>query len=118
EAGAFVGATAAGIPARRWREFAAARAVLAHVVVFAALVGILQDFIGLAEVLETLLGVLLLADVRMVFAREAPVGLLDVVGRRLFIDAHDFVIVFEFHARAFSSFRTACIVPGNGGLVG
>jgi len=53
-----------------------------------------QHVIGFGDVLELLLGFLGLVDVRMVFAGELAVRLLDVVVRSVLGDTKDFVEVF------------------------
>src|SRR5438552_2575125 len=47
-----------------------------------ALLGIAEDLVGLIDLLEALLGLRLLVDVRVVLARQLPVGLLDLAGHR------------------------------------
>ncbi len=91
--------TATALPARWALERLAVLAVAAQVVVFGALVGAFQRFIGFRGVLELGLGVLFLADVRVVFARQLAIGGLDrlVVCRRLHTE--NLVIVFEVHRR-------------------
>jgi hypothetical protein len=75
-------AEAAEARARRRPEFLPGLPVRAEPVVRAALLGILQDLVGLADFLEAGLGVGLLADVRVVLARQLAVGALDLVGAR------------------------------------
>ncbi len=87
----------ATLPAGRRTEFSAVAAEAPQLVVLRALVGILQHFVGLADLLEVRLGIRLLADVRVVFARETPVGLLDVLGRRFGRYPEHFVVVDELH---------------------
>jgi hypothetical protein len=87
------------LPARWRRELAiaAARALGAQLVVFAPLVVALQYFIGFRYFLELLLGVLFLADVRMVTAGLPFIGLLDFFGRGRRLDPEQLVVVFELH---------------------
>ena len=72
----------AGVPVRR-RLGAALLPSPADFVVGGALLGILQHFPGLGDVLEARLGVGLLRDVGVVLARQLAVGALDLVGRRV-----------------------------------
>ena len=63
-------------PNRRRTEILA-RARFAELIIGRALLGTLEHFVGLADLLEARLGILLLADVRMIFAGQFAVGLLD-----------------------------------------
>ncbi|MNF99709.1 hypothetical protein D3C84_826200 [compost metagenome] len=72
-------------------------AIAAQVIVFGALVGAFQCFIGFRSILELRLGILFLADVGVVFARQLAIGGLDrlvVCGR---LHTENLVIVFEVH---------------------
>ena len=69
----------------------------AQLIVGGTLLRVPQGFIGFAELLELLLGVALLGNVRMIFSRELPVRVLDLLGARLAVDAHHGVVVFVFH---------------------
>src|SRR5262249_32307139 len=60
--------------------------------------GILQDLVGLAELLELLLGVLGFVDVGVVFPRQLPIGAIDLVACGSPHDAEQSVIVDELHA--------------------
>ena len=63
------------------------------------LLGVLQDVVGLLDLLEPLLGGLVArVDVGMELAGEAPVGLLDVGLRGPLRDAQNLVVVAFFHA--------------------
>src|SRR5205814_5715540 len=84
-------------PVRRRTEVLAG-AEAAEAVVGGALFLVAQRLVGLRDLLELLLGVRLLGDVRVVLAREAAVGLLDVVVAHATLDAEDLVIVLVFHA--------------------
>src|SRR6185436_16200606 len=65
----------------RWRPKLLARLpVAAELVVGGAFFRVLENLVGLLHLLELRLGVLLLADVGVKLPREAPIGLLDVVG--------------------------------------
>src|SRR4051794_22005236 len=65
----------------------------AAAVVLLALLGVAQDVVGLGDLLEALLRHRILVGVRVVLARELAVRLLDVVLRRLLVDAEDLVVV-------------------------
>jgi hypothetical protein len=78
-------------------EFLALLPVGAQLVVGCALFRITQHFVGLAHFLETLLGIRLLAHVRMVLAGELSVGALNVVLGGIPFHAHDLVVVLVFH---------------------
>src|SRR5690554_7656006 len=65
------------LPAR-WRSETSATIGTPHgleLIVLTALVRVLENFVGLCHFLEFLLGVRFLADVRVIFARQALVGL-------------------------------------------
>ncbi len=85
------------IPVRRRTEVLALLPVGAELIVGGALLGVFQDLVGLAGVLELGLGAGLLVHVRMKRARHLAVGALDVVLRGVFLDAEDFVVVLVFH---------------------
>src|SRR6202023_1567273 len=69
----------------------------AELVVGGALLGILQDFVGLLDFLEFRLRVLLFADVGVKFASQAPVRFLDFVRGCGAGHAENFVVVAIFH---------------------
>ena len=85
-------------PVGRRAEILAGTKARAERVVGGALFLVAQRLVGLRDLLELLLGVRLLGDVRVVLAREAPVSLLDLVVARAPLDAEDLVIVLVFHA--------------------
>ena len=85
------------LPSRGRPELLAVLPVLAEPIVGGPLPGVLQDLVGLADLLEARLGVRLLRDVGMVLAGETPVRALDVVRRRLARDPERFVVVLETH---------------------
>ena len=87
----------AGVPVRRRLELLAGLPVAAHLVVGGALLRVLQDLVGLVDLLEARLGVGHLADVGVVLAGELAVGLLDVVLRRAARDAERLVVVLVLH---------------------
>src|SRR5690606_11949889 len=66
---------------RRTEVVAGAESAALELVVGLALLGVLEHLVRLVDRLETLLGVLFLADVGVVLARELPVRRLDLVGR-------------------------------------
>jgi hypothetical protein len=75
------------------------RLIRAHLVVRFALLGVLQHLVGFLDLFELFFGVLLLGHVRMVFAGELAIGLLDrVLGGRSF-HAQNLVVVLVFHLR-------------------
>src|SRR5690606_12629214 len=94
------------LPVRRRPELLTSLPIRAERVVRGPLLGVAQDLVGLADLLEALLGVRLLADVRVILARKAAVGALDLVLRRVPGDAHDLVVVLVLH--------TALVVGGAG----
>src|SRR5712692_1263829 len=67
-------------------------------VVAAALLAIRENLVGLADLLEPLAGVLGLGDIRVVLARQLPVGGLDRLVVRVPVDTQNPVIVLEFDA--------------------
>jgi len=69
----------------------------AELVVGRALLRVLQHLVRLADLLELGLGVRLLADVRVVLARELAVRLLDLVGARVASNPEHPVVVLELH---------------------
>src|SRR5262245_20422132 len=83
-------------PARRRADFLA-RPVLAELVVGAAVLGIGEGLVGLVELLEALLGVLLLRNVGVVLLREFAVRLLDVVRRGAAGHLQGRVVVLVLH---------------------
>src|SRR5204862_4534362 len=75
-----------------------AGAMTAERVVGSALFLVAQRLVGFRHLLEFLLGVRLLGDVRVVLARELAICLLDLVLARRALDAEDLVIVLVLHA--------------------
>src|SRR5581483_8580651 len=67
-------------PIRRRPELLPGLPVAAELIVRGTLLRVFQYFVGLLHFLELLLGVFLLADIRMIFTGETAVGLLDVLG--------------------------------------
>ena len=86
-----------GVPVGWRAEVLPGLPVGSQLVVGGAFLGVLEHLVGFAHFLETRLGRRLLADVGMVLARQAPVGLLDVVGACVTRQAHQLVIILEFH---------------------
>src|SRR6185503_19745881 len=77
-----------------------------ELVIFLALGRIAEDFIGLVDLLELVLGRLVAGiDVRVVLARQLPVRLLELLVRGGFRDAERGVIVFEVHRQSNPSIR-------------
>jgi hypothetical protein len=89
----------ARVEARRGTEILAWARTTAELVVGRALLRIPQHLVRFAQLLEACLGVLLLADVGVVLARELAVGLLDLLGRGIARHSHDRVVVLELHPR-------------------
>jgi hypothetical protein len=87
----------AGIPVGRGAELLTLLPVGAELVVGRPLLGVLQDLVGLAGVLELGLRVRRLVDVGMKGARELAVGALDLVLGGVSLDAEDLVVVLIFH---------------------
>src|SRR5690242_10880012 len=89
-------------PVRRRTELvAAAIAARAQVVIGRALLLVAQHLVGFVDGLELVLGTGLLADVRVVLARELAIRGLDLGLVRIGLDAQGFVVVLEFHWKAF-----------------
>ncbi len=84
-------------PSRRRAELLSGLPIAAELIVGSALLGVLQDLVSLLHLLEFLLGVRLLADVRVEFAREPAVCLLDLVRARRPSHAQDLVVIAVFH---------------------
>src|SRR5680860_1061068 len=92
------GMTARGVlPARRRAEILPSAPVGAELIVSPAFFGIAQHFVGFAQLLETLLRVRLLADIRVIFARQPPIVLLYLLRSGFAIHPEDLVIIFVFH---------------------
>ncbi len=73
-------------------------------IVSGTLLGILQDLVRFLDLLELLLGVRLFADVRMKFARQTAIGLLDLIGSGRTGNAQHLVVITVFHECLFLSF--------------
>ena len=71
----------ATVPAGRWVERLAVLVAQSDVVVRGPLLGVAQRFVGLGHLLESGLGIGLLADIRVVLARQLAVSALDLVAR-------------------------------------
>ena len=87
------------LPARRGAKAAVGllRTQPAQLVVPGALFRVLEDLVGLAELLEAVLGIALLADVGMVFPRQLAVTGLDLLLVGRVGHAEDPVVVLEVH---------------------
>jgi hypothetical protein len=72
---------------------------LLELVVFSPFGRVFQHLKGFAQPLELLLGAGFLADIRMVFPRQLAISLFDFIGRRVFCDPENFVVVLLFHRR-------------------
>src|SRR5258705_1124539 len=72
-------------------------------VVALALLGIGEDLVGLVDLLEALLRLGFLVDVRMVLARELAVRLLDLLGARILRDAECLVVVLVLDRHSYLS---------------
>src|SRR6185436_1932637 len=91
-------------------------AVAAEAVVRGALVLVAQGLVGLRDLLELLLGVRFLGDVRVIFAREAAIGFLDVLVARAALDAEDLVIALVLHAPLYEGARRKLKSAGGAAL--
>src|SRR5580693_4155788 len=87
----------ARVPIRRRPEVLSGAIVFAQLIIGRALFGTLEHFVGLANLLEARLGILLLADVRMILAGKFAVGLLDLRVSCVPRNTHHLVIILEFH---------------------
>src|SRR5689334_17954855 len=85
------------IPIRRRPKFLSGFPVLAELVIRGTFFRIAERFVGFTDFLELRLGAVFLIDVGMELARELTISLLDVVLRRVALDAEDLVVVLEFH---------------------
>ena len=83
-------------PFRRRAEFLALRS-RAECVVGGAFFRVLESPVGLGNLLEALLGLRLLRDIRMIFLRQPAVGLLDFLLRSAALDAECGVVVAVLH---------------------
>src|SRR5262245_49501818 len=66
-------------------------------VVPGTLLGVLEDFIGLAKFLELLLGAFGLVHIRVILARQFAVGTLDLSLRGLLANAKDGIVILKLH---------------------
>ena len=87
------------LPPRRALERLAMLAIFTNFIVFGAFIGTFQCFIRFVDVLELSLGVLFLAYIRVIFARQLAIGGLDRLDVSRGLDTQDLVIVFEVHVR-------------------
>src|SRR5690606_9566271 len=101
------------VPVRGRLEILPGFPVGAELVVRRTLLRVLQDFVRLFHLLETRFRIRLLADVGMVFACQAPIGTLDVVLRRISLEAQYLVVVLEFHAAVAPEFRRFNVGAGS-----
>ena len=89
-------AVEAALPGGR-PELLAGAPLTAQGLVGGALFPVLEDLVGLVDLLEARFGVGLLAHVRVVFARQLAVGLFDGLRRGVARDTEGLVIVFVLH---------------------
>src|SRR6478752_1353031 len=97
------------VPVGRRLKILAVVPLAAQTVIGCAFLRILEDLIGLAQFLETVLPIGLLADVRMIFARELAIRAPDLVLRRGAWQSENLVVVPVFH----SSVR---LIPGRAAI--
>ncbi len=69
---------------RRFKGAVGTGTVFAELVILGPLFRVFEYFVGFAQILELFVGVGLLADVRMILARQLPIGLFDLLGRGRF----------------------------------
>jgi len=81
------------LKARLEAEATQARARMPEAIVRGALLGIREHLIGLVDLLEARLGIGLGADIRMILARQTPVGTLDLLLGRRAVNPQEVVIV-------------------------
>src|ERR1022692_239449 len=84
-------------PVGRGTELLAGTRTRSELIVRGALFRAAKHLIRFADFLEASFGVLFLADVRMVFARNVAIRLLDLRIGGIPRHAHHFVIILEFH---------------------
>src|SRR5262245_18454484 len=66
-------------------------------VVLGTFVGVLEDFVSLTDVFKFFLGVCRFVNIRMIFARELPIGPLNFFLGRVFCKPQGSIVIFEFH---------------------
>src|SRR5207245_7943377 len=76
------------LPPPRGRPELLSGTMATELIVGGAFFRIPQGFIGFAELLELLLGIPYLGNIRMILSRELPVRVLDLLGAGLAVDAH------------------------------
>src|ERR1700679_3958220 len=84
-------------PIRRRPKILSGGMPLSQLIVGGALLRALEQLVGLADFLAARLGILFLADVRVIFAGELAVRLLDLRLGGVARHTHDLVIVLKFH---------------------
>ena len=87
----------AGIPAWRWVEVLARFPLRPKLVIGGAFLRIFQYLVGFTQFLELCLCFRFLADIRVELTCQLAVGALDLVLGGVTLDAHDVVVIFEFH---------------------
>jgi hypothetical protein len=84
----------------RWRRSPALLRCLpggSVAIVLGALVGVLEDFVSLANVFEFFLGVWGFADIRMVLASQLTIGSLNVFLGGILCNTQGSIVIFELH---------------------
>lgn len=89
--------TRPALPARRWPEILPGLPVAAQLIIGGAFFRIAQHLVSFGNRFEMLLGLRLLADVRVILASQPAVDFLDVFRRGVAGEAEDLVIVLVFH---------------------
>ena len=85
------------VPVRRWSEILPAFPVGTQLIVCRALFRIFQNLVGFSNFLEAVLGIRFSTDIGMILAGKFAISALDLVLRRIARNAHDFVVIPEFH---------------------
>src|SRR5262249_47351747 len=87
------------LPVRGWGELGTALPVCSELVVLLAFVGVAQDFVSFLGLLELLFSLLVVrVEVRMVFAGQLAIGLLDFSIAGAARHAENLVIVLKLHS--------------------
>jgi len=97
---AVAGELEAGVPVGRWAKVLARLIAAPQLVIGGTLFRVREHSVGLVEFLHARFGIRFLGNVRVVFARQFPKSLLDLVGRGLAGHPQNLVVVLEFHARS------------------
>src|SRR5690606_6103842 len=105
-------AAAGGLPSGRGAAVLPGLPVGAELVVAAAGLRVFQDGVGLADLLEALLGAGLFIDVGVVLTGEFAVGALDLVLGSVPLDAEHLVVVLIFHGHRRCALRGSAVMLG------